>query len=467
MLMSRIVPVFGVMLLCSLATLTAQTVSIPEPPDEIVAGKQVEVSVEFKATKGDILQVQLFNSSWKKIVDGWVSVKSDDETHTFKLDIPANTAAGEGHLLQAVLYDSKWKKQTEVTLKDISIQAASGAAAMPEKDASKVKPKAKSKAKPNPIPKPKFDPSQGEWLPPLESGKWELDWSDEFDGNGEPEKWYPLLGYDPEAFAKSSEKGIRWSGKTADSAWMYSTKTGNHWKNGEGQLVMQIAANKKKSNEHGRKVEAAYLLTGRPVAWDKTEPNGARWEGKFVSPAEDSPLYISASVKSDQIVGHSTWFAFWLFTETRAYNGNPEDGTEVDIVEIVKGKKSYLDHTFNVANHWKQKDGSESKQFNPLSKPRAIDLVDVTDDQYHVWSIEWSTKKMTCYVDGKPYYTFTENIPTKPVDMMMLLTFEFKKDAWDPDQGDGRIEGPAVAEDEDQRVMSRAMVDFVRVYKKK
>ncbi len=257
----------------------------------------------------------------------------------------------------------------------------------------------------------------GEWLPP---GDWKLDWADEFSGEGTSENWYPLLGYNHVAFQKDERKGIRWSGKTENSSQMYSTKTGNHWLNGEGQMVLRIVTDKTRENEHGKVVEAAYLLSGYPEKWDKSEPGGVKWAGKFVSPS-DGPLYISASVRSDQVKGWFTWFAFWLFTETRAYNDNPADGTEVDMVEIVKGKKDYMANVFNVANHWKLgKGGSESLQFYNGGKTPASSFVNVNDSEYHVWGIEWSTESMKCYVDGKLYYTFTENIPTDPVDMMIL-----------------------------------------------
>lgn len=302
-----------------------------------------------------------------------------------------------------------------------------------------------------------------EWLP---SGEWKLDWADEFSGEGNPVNWYPLLGYDHPSFEKSDKKGIRWSGKTEESSHMYSTKTGNHWLNGEGQLVLRIVTDKTRENEHGPVVESAYLLSGYPEKWDKNEPNGSKWAGKFVSP-KDGPLYISARVRSDQVKGWSTWFAFWLFTETRAYNGNPVDGTEVDIVEIVRGEPEYMNKVFNVANHWKQSGGgSESLQFWERGKPPSVSFVDITDSEYHTYGIEWSKNSMKCYVDGKLYYTFTENIPSDPVDMMMLLTMEFQPNSWDPNQGDGRIEGPFVSDTPEMREMSRALVDFVRIYKK-
>ncbi len=118
----------------------------------------------------------------------------------------------------------------------------------------------------------------------------------------------------------------------------------------------------------------------------------------------------------------------------------------------------------SLGNHWSQSGGSESKQFNPLSDPPALSLVDVMDSDYHVYGLEWTTESMKCYVDGQLYYSFTENIPSDPVDMMLLLTMEFQVNAWDPNQGDGRISGPYVSDSEEMREMSRALVDYVRVY---
>ena len=96
----------------------------------------------------------------------------------------------------------------------------------------------------------------------------------------------------------------------------------------------------------------------------------------------------------------------------------------------------------------------------------STDLVDVNDDQFHTYGVEWTKTYMKCYVDGQLYRTFTENIPTEPVDMVLLLTLEYQINAWDPDQGDGRTEGPFVSEDESERVMSQVLVDYVRSYVK-
>lgn len=441
---------FLLLLSCLLQDVASgQSVSVANEPLSLQAGTECTVEIESKLAVKGIVQAQLVDSSWKKVAEQWTEIEAGKQKTTLTIEVPADATKGDDYFWQILLYDSDWKKKTESIVKGVSIGST----------ATTNKPKKMAKVDEESIPAAAGD----EWTP---EGQWVIDWEDEFDGKGSPKNWYPFLGYTPTDFADRTEKGIRWNGNTEDSAQMYSAKSGHHWLNGEGQLVLQIAADKTKTNNNGTKVDGAYLMTGFPQKWDKTEPSNVKWGGKFVSPAR-GPLYITARIKTDQLKGHSTWFAFWLFSETRAYNGDPTDGTEVDVVEIPKGKKDYINKAFNVANHWAQHGkGSESLQLNGASDPKSTDLVDVNDDQYHTYGVEWTKKYMKCYVDGQLYYSFTENIPTEPVDMMILLTMEYQKNAWDPDQGDGRTEGPFVSDDEKQRVMSRVYVDSVRVYKK-
>lgn len=435
---------------------TGQTVSLANDPMSLQAGTECTVELESNlATKG-IVQAQLVNKAWKKVAEQWKEVEAGNQTTSLTIEVPSDAAAGNDYFWQILVYDRDWKKQSESIVKGVEI----GATKTTPKPADSKTPQSIADSKPKTKPNAA---TTADWTP---EGDWGIDWQDEFDGTGEPKNWHPFLGYTPTDFRKRTEKGIRWNGKTEDSSQMYSAKSGHHWLNGEGQLVLQIAADKTKKNANGIKVNGAYLMTGFPDKWDKTEPTNVKWAGKFVSPAE-APLYICARIKTNELIGHSTWFAFWLFSETRAYNGDATDGTEVDVVEIPKGKKDYINKVFNVANHWaKNGKGSESLQLNGGSDPKSTDLVDVKDDQYHTYGVEWTKKYMKCYVDGKLFYTFTENIPTDPVDMMILLTLEYQKNAWDPDQGDGRTEGPFVSDDAKMRVMSKVLVDFVRVYKK-
>ncbi len=429
----------------------AQSIKLIHGPAEVVSGESFSVTVESDFVHNGIVQVQLVHPPWKRVTEKWKEIESGKQTTELELSIPTDAVIGENYFWQVLLYDRDWKKKKEEIVN--RLEGYDTKLSKTPATATRT-PAAQSTADVFPL---------ANWTP---EGEWSIEWQDEFEGSGLPEKWYPFLGHTPADFTDKTEKGLRWTGKTEDTSWMYTSKTGNHWLNGEGQLVMRIVSDKTKTNANGLKTSGAYLMTGYPEKWDDTEPTNVKWKGKFVSPA-DGPLYISARIKTNQIKGHSTWFAFWLFSQTRAYNGNPVDGTEVDVVEITKGKKDYINQSFNVANHWSQEGkGSKSLQLNSGSNPTATSLVDVNDDQYHVYGVEWTKKSMKCYVDGKLYYTFTENIPSDPVDMMILLTLEFQKNLWDPDQGDGRTEGPSVSDDEELREMSRVLVDYVRVYRK-
>lgn len=322
-----------------------------------------------------------------------------------------------------------------------------------------------------------------EWLPG-DAEDWELEWNDEFEGaagdetNPNVDRWYPMLGWAPEDFKTNDHKGLRWTGDPETSAWFTSTEVGNHWLDGQGSLVLRAAVDKAGApNAHGPRVETAYLMTGLPEDWDPDPAHDVRWapgEGVFVSPTvdgEERPLYISARIRTDQVLGDSTWFAFWLFSQTRSYNNHPADGTEVDVVEVVAGRGEHFDNLLNVANHWNpsapNKAGSEDKYYSVHTTPTSTELVDFADGNYHTFGIEWTHTSMTCSVDGKPYYTFTEHVPTDPVDMMLMLTLEFKPNLWHPTQGDGRAQGPFVSDTPELREMSRVLVDYVRVYRQK
>lgn len=397
-------------------------------PSTVTAGSSQTVSANYNLSGGGIVQVQFLDSSWNPVASEWRSVSASSGSESFTLVIPSSTSVGGGYLWQALLYDSLWDKKNEEVYGNVTVQSGQG----------------------------------GEWLP---SGSWQLEWSDEFSGTGQPTAWHPMLGYTPGDYQNNNEKGLRWNGPTENTSQMYSTRTGNHWLNGQGQLVIRAICDKTSSNANGNKVKTAYLQTGFPKEWDSSEPTGVKWDGVFVSP-KNGPLYISARVRTDKVVGYSTWFAFWLFSQTRAYNGNPTDGTEVDMIEIAKGAPSYMNKSFNVAHHWAQSGGSESSQFSTGTNPSSTSFVDVTDSNYHTYGIEWTQNYMKCSVDGQVYYTFTNNIPTDPVDMMLMLTMEFQKNAWDPNQGDGRTAGPYVSDNSTVREMSRVLIDHVRVYRK-
>jgi beta-glucanase (GH16 family) len=199
--------------------------------------------------------------------------------------------------------------------------------------------------------------------------------------------------------------------------------------------------------------------------WDKASPSGVKWDGTFVGP-NNGTVYISSRIKTDQVLGYSTWFAFWMFSETRAYANNPSQGTEIDVAEFPKGAPDYMKTAFNTAQHWNQSGGDEDHLFASWTDPPPTNFVNVSDSNFHIWGVEWAKDSVMCYVDGQLYYTFTDHIASDPVDMMMMLTFEFQPNIWNEKAGDGRSVGPFVSDNATTREMSRATVDYVRVYQR-
>lgn len=427
---------------------SAQSLTIVSAPTSVTIGQTVSVQANYSLATAGILQVQFFKntgSGWQLVNNNHINVSaSGGLLKSVPVSIPTYATTGGNYLWQVILYDSNWVKKKEKFVYNVTVGSG----------------------------------GSSEWTPP---GNWTLDWNDEFEGTGEPTEWYPLLGYNPDEFANYSEFGIRHTDPNPvftdpESAWMYSTKysnnmpdgKGTYWLDGSGHLVMRAVSEKNDVvnagwPSDGPKANCAYLLSGYPDVWDSTEPNNVKWGGKFVSPAS-GPIYISTRVKTNQVVGYSTWFAFWLFTETRAYNDVPSNGTEVDVIEIPKGAN--ITNAFNVANHWKSSGGSNSKQFNTLSTPTSGSFVNVDDSDWHVYGVEWTTTSMKCYVDGQLYYTFTDHIPSNPVDMMMLLTLEYQLNAWQSGQDDGKFVGPYVSNTSTMREMSRVLVDYVHIHKK-
>lgn len=420
------------------------------PPSTVTQGQTVTVDVDFDLIEDGFVQVQLVSSGWVSQANDWTSVTVGESNASLTMTVPANTPVSNDYRWQAIVYDSGWNNDAQQIINNITVGSGGGNGDTFTLDSS-----------------------------------WGMVWNDEFDTD--LANWFPFLGYNSDEHDAYTEFPLRWAGATPDTAWMYSMKQGRHrLGNEDGETVLELDATCINPGQSNWKVETAYLSTGRPLFWG---PNGSGpvWGGgKFVN-ANDTELYISTRVKTNKVVGWSTWFAFWLHSPKYAYNDNPADGTEFDLIEIPKGQPTYMETAFNVANHWRLEEyddngnvvvpaGTESKQFNNASDPTDLSLVDVREDAWHTYGVHWkvdpnnlndpSKTFMKCYVDGKHYYTFTDNLPTDPVDMMMFLTMEFKKDQWDGNQGDGRINGPAVATNGNERVMSRAFVDYVRIHEK-
>ena len=150
--------------------------------------------------------------------------------------------------------------------------------------------------------------------------------------------------------------------------------------------------------------------------------------------------YAEAKIKLP--AGQGLWSAFWLLTSKYV-----ENAPEIDIMEALGHKKDTVHHTmhyFDIQNNWAS-----------ISTPTYDTTgTDFTED-FHVYGVSWSPKKLTWYVDGEPVKTITDDDYTIPTQSMYVLLNLAVGGTW-PGNPDSTTPFPSSME-----------VDYVRTYRKK
>jgi hypothetical protein len=405
------------------------------PPTQVSNGQKVTIMIFYTTTQTSIVQVRLNNSAGESQGYSYFTVPPGNNVWKEFTVTVTGTASSNNYWL-GQLMDTNWQNlspQLEVpNVKISNSESGEGVKTLIFED--------------------NFDSGATKVLP-------------------DSSKWFPQLGNASWEYEHNTEKPLRWSdGNNAETAWMYScradlssTKSQYYYKQ-DGNLVLQAICHKNDTNEHGAKVKCGYLMTGYPSGGDN--PDGKpKYSGHFFNP-QNGKIEIECKIKTIDVKGASTWFAFWAFNENYAYNGNSIDGTELDFFELPKGtgEGSWLNNTFNVANHWLKSDGSESKSFNSTTTPSVPELCQNLDGDWHTWKVVWTEDQVECFVDGKWYYTINQHIPSNPTQMMLLLTLEFKLNQWSGNAGDGRVVGNYVSDNSDYRIMSRVYIDYIKVW---
>ena len=252
---------------------------------------------------------------------------------------------------------------------------------------------------------------------PARADDWKLVWSDEFskDGRPDPSKW----GYE-EGFVRNNEA-------------QYYTR--DDWKNARvenGRLIIEArkerpAADTKAPTRRrgaggraGARYTAASLTTQGKAAW----PHGR------------------IEVKAKIPTGRGTWPAIWLLGTNVSQVGWPRCG-EIDVMENV-GFDPDLIH----ANIHTQ--GTNKGSHITIAKPYA---------DFHVYAVEWDTKKMDISIDGKTYFTYENKgtgLASWPYDKPQYLILNIAIGGnWGGQKGI------------DDSIFPQTMeVDYVRVYQK-
>ena len=138
----------------------------------------------------------------------------------------------------------------------------------------------------------------------------------------------------------------------------------------------------------------------------KTPANGYPYtSGIIQTRGKYAQLYGRFEIKTKIPKGQGYWPAFWILPAT------PDFPVEVDVFENL-GKDT---HTIYMTNHYKGTNGSN--QSNGFGYYSPVDL----SADFHTYTLDWSSTRLTWYLDGKQVFTTTQNIPHVPMFIIANL----------------------------------------------
>lgn len=196
----------------------------------------------------------------------------------------------------------------------------------------------------------------------MEGKKWEIVWSDEFNGTGLPDstKWHYNVG--------------DWGWGNNELQYYTANRTENaRMKN--GALIMEA-----RKNDDGKPWTSARLTTQGRVAFLR---------GKI-------------EFKAKVPVGRGVWSAGWTLGDTyRDEKSWPYCG-EIDVLECVGYEIN--DSTGNGKNH--ASCHTPKYYFKKGNQITSTIEVDSMNSQWHTYSVEWYSDSIVGFVDGRKYYVY-------------------------------------------------------------
>lgn len=190
----------------------------------------------------------------------------------------------------------------------------------------------------------------------IESFSQKLIWSDEFETNGLPDQ-------------------TKWTYDVGDSGWgnnelqFYTEKDLKNARVENGILIIEA----RKDDSKPKGFTSARMLTRGKASWE----------------------YGYFEIKAKLPEGIGTWPAIWMLPEENKYGGWPKNG-EIDIMEHV----GYDPGTVHGTVH--------TEAFNHVKGTQKGKQIQVPSfhDEFHVYAINWTEKKIDFYLDGEKYFTF-------------------------------------------------------------
>ncbi|WP_343811185.1 glycoside hydrolase family 16 protein [Cocleimonas flava] len=132
-------------------------------------------------------------------------------------------------------------------------------------------------------------------------------------------------------------------------------------------------------------------------------------------PGDNSTLKFEYRANVSQVKARGAWFAGWLFAlgGNASTDGNKNTGAEYDVFEYMP--------TWNTAYNTAVHDGDIAlKKWIEPKKDYGIDL---TQNKYHTFSVEWNKNCMAFFIDGHRVNTNTSHV-SKAKKHTIFLTME-------------------------------------------
>jgi hypothetical protein len=292
--------------------------------------------------------------------------------------------------------------------------------------------------------------SSGGNIPP---GNWQMIWNDEFDlANGAPPRSHWFNG--PQVGSPTWRHGI--------------ISDADVFHDGNSHIVLRV-----RCGPDG-KGYAPYLCTNptgvSPVGAGHTTfgPNGWIVNNVATNPPGMNGLFIEWRANLSDFRPGGAWCGCWMHAAYgQAYTGDPANGNEVDVLEFTpyvnpnNGSRELLTN-FNTAVYWGLNAGENSRPDPRRTNTLTLYGINLEDDAYHNWGLEWYNDKQVFYFDGHVYWTNTVGVSTAEKHGVRI-TIEVLQNAFGlnsgtvctPNTNAGLRVGP-----------NHFRIDYVRIYRK-
>jgi len=244
--------------------------------------------------------------------------------------------------------------------------------------------------------------------------EWELTFSDEFDGEGQP---------DPEKWI--SQEYNRKPNSNGPDGWWSKDQVGLDGR-GHLEILVSVVENQNDDQDNDPKDYATGMVSTEGIF----EQKFGRFEARLKGPKQTG-----------------WWGAFWLFSDAvEQIDGSGRDGTEIDIIELFGGLRS-PQH----ALHW---DG-----YGKAHQVKGKKLWFLSDtDEWHTYALEWTPEAYVFFVDGKETWRSKAGGVSQSA-VWLKFTGEIATDKNTQEYWSGKIN--------DLNYPDRFLIDWVRVYQQK